>query len=272
MLRMKKTALYLLILSTLAILLLSSCSAREQLEKKDNYDPQTFIINKNATQSILLIHGFGASPWEMQELADYLTNTERTVYNIKLKGHSTTLDDFEESKCSDWYSNVESAIEELKTLNNEIYIIGMSTGADLGLIASTKHKTDGIIAIAPPIILQHQNARLSPILKHFIRYVDIDLEEEEKGHYYNKRPLKAVEELIKCIDLTEQSLKDVTAPVLILQSKNDPTVKPESASFIIDNIKSTQKDVKYYEINKHVLVKSDIKQDIFNEIEKFLNK
>jgi carboxylesterase len=82
-----------------------------------------------------------------------------------------------------------------------------------------------------------------------------------------------VTSLLELIKLAKARLHKVSVPVLIIQSKVERTVKPESAEFIYHNLTGTQekKLVWLYECG-HVITLDNERETVFAEIEEFLQK
>ena len=68
-----------------------------------------------------------------------------------------------------------------------------------------------------------------------------------------------------------KNLDKITQPVLILQATNDTTVFSISAEIINKNLGSTNKTLIWYNETKHVLTKSSIKENVFNDVLAFLH-
>ena len=86
---------------------------------------------------------------------------------------------------------------------------------------------------------------------------------------YNKMPLVCVHQLLEIIAKTKEILPEISKPILIVQSKNDHTVKEESGQYIYDHIGSKDKQLFKLIFSGH-LVTLDIEHDkLFNKIENF---
>ena len=83
---------------------------------------------------VLLIHGFTASPTELRPVGTHLHEQGFTVSGARLAGHGTDLGDLRATRWGDWIESAQSALEQLTTLCERVYVVGLSMG---GVIAAT---------------------------------------------------------------------------------------------------------------------------------------
>jgi carboxylesterase len=222
--------------------------------------------NPDSKKGILLLHGFGASPWEVKDLGTYLSKRGITVYAPLIEGHGTDGEDMEKLRWEDWYDSAEYSYRALSEMVDEIYVSGISMGADLSLILASRHDLRGVVPINAPIYLVDKRARLVWAFKYVKSEYRRDLTEEEKDYYYETIPTDAVFELLILIRETQLAVLDVTEPIMIIQALDDETVDPESAKFIDKNVGSEDKKVIWYQKGTHVIIKDEEKEYVFKEI------
>ena len=129
----------------------------------------------------------------------------------------------------------------------------------------------GIVSLGTPIYLQNKQSKLAFIAKYFMDYTAASsLSNEEKLYYYDKRAVAGVAELYGAMNKYKNSLGKITQPTLILQAKDDPTVVPISAEIINSKLGSADKKVITYDVDKHVIIKSSMKEKVFDDILEFL--
>jgi carboxylesterase len=224
------------------------------------------IENPESSKGILLLHGFGASPWEVKELGEYMAEKGLTVYAPLIEGHGTKGEDMNGLRWEDWYSSAEYSYRALSEMVDEVYVAGLSMGGDLSLILASRHDLKGVISINAPIYLVDKRARLVWAFKYVKSEYKRDLTEEEKNYYYETIPTDAVFELLILIRETQSAVSDVTEPIMIMQALDDQTADPASAEFIDRNVASEDKKVVWYQKGTHVIIKEEEKEDVFKEI------
>lgn len=204
---------------------------------------------------ILLVHGFTATPNETRELGEILHREGHNVYGVRLSGHGTTVEDLRRQTHHDWYRSVLKGYGVISNLAQRVAVVGISTGGTLLLRLAAETRVEGVISLATAIFLVNPLARYASILKYFRRFSSSPLLEGEEGYYYGNRPLAAVAELVKLTQLVKlRKIQNITAPILIIQSKTDPTVVPRSAEFIYQNVRSKKKTLIWLDDAPHVVI------------------
>jgi carboxylesterase len=72
------------------------------------------------------------------------------------------------------------------------------------------------------------------------------------------------------IGVCEDALPSIRIPSLILQGRNDPAVNPRSAKLIFDALASPQKELKWMDFDRHVIVQGERRDEVFREIKTFV--
>lgn len=77
---------------------------KTQSKSREIGKPRHLMGSKNKP-SIVLAHGFLASPWEMLALAQYLNQQGYGVYLVRLTGHGTHCSELENVTVEKWYES-----------------------------------------------------------------------------------------------------------------------------------------------------------------------
>ncbi|HBO16532.1 MAG: lipase/esterase Est [Candidatus Moranbacteria bacterium GW2011_GWE2_35_2-] len=243
---------------------------------------QPFFFQGNNGKSILLIHGWTTTPYELRRLGTYLNKNGYTVYAPMLSGHGTTSNDLEDVRWTDWVYDVEIAYEKLAKENEKVFVVGTSIGASLALILAKKHpELSGIVLMATPYKL-----RLEKIVEFFIT-IESKFRKYRKKFYpptfgkretitrlisYQTYPIKNVLEAAEVVREARRNLNLVKQPCLLMQSTSDHIVCRKSMEKIYIQISSKIKDMKYIKRAYHTFI-SDIKNEyVFDDILDFLNR
>ena len=105
---------------------------------------------ENKEIAVLMIHGFAASPVELQPLAEYL-KTDFDIYAPILPGHKTNIEDFDKQKYTDWLKFSEKIYTRLLEEYSKVVLLGFSMGGTIGLYLSTKKAPYKLITLSSPI-------------------------------------------------------------------------------------------------------------------------
>jgi carboxylesterase len=165
----------------------------------------------------------------------------------------------------------------MRTKAQRVHCIGISMGGLLALELAENKKPDSLVLLAPALVPRDKKAFLTrffvPIadLLHIdLGYISVAQTEANKDHFYNKNPIRTVYQLVKLIRHVKPRLSKITAPVLIMQDKNDTSASPEGASYILEHIGSKQKMILYHD-KGHVFT-DRYEPALFNEIFSFISR
>jgi carboxylesterase len=228
---------------------------------------------------ILFIHGFTSSPYEMKPLSKYLKKHKYTLSIPLLKGHGTDPSDLIGCRWYDWFEEVKEILFEMRKNCKTIVVVGLSTGATLALHLAAHYQIEGVVALAPALILKEKKLKLLPLASFFKKYQnkrngpDISDDEAKKNAVtYDKTPLKTVKELLNLYSHVKIDLPDIYTPVLIIHSSRDHVADIKGAEYIYDHIKSSDKNFLKLEKSYHVLTLDVEKEIVFRETAGFIGR
>ncbi len=246
------------------------------MEKKILPGAEPIFINGNGT-GILLIHGFTGSPYEMKPLADRFAAKGYTVSVPLLCGHGTKPEDMLKCKWYDWFINVKEALFALRKTCKTVYVAGLSMGGSLVLHLSAHYQVEGVIALAPGLILLDKRVGLIKYVSPFMKLkkkkgprADINTAEKNKTVNYDKVPLKPTLELMELFSHLKMDLPEIYAPLFIAHSQNDHVVAFESSEIIYNKVSSKNKQFLRLTESFHVLTLDKEKDILFREIDTFI--
>jgi esterase/lipase/1-acyl-sn-glycerol-3-phosphate acyltransferase len=236
---------------------------------------------------VLVSHGYKSAPKEVEDLSQFLNGFGFKVYATRLKGHGTAPINLKDVTWQEWYLSMQRGYAALNNICNKIVIVGFSTGGLLGLLSASKKvrnskKLTAIVSINSALKLLDIKAKMVPginiwndiltklhIEKGHFEYVDDKPENPDIN--YSRNYLKGVEQLEKLMAVCEKNLQAVSVDTLIIQATKDPIVNPVSGKIIYDKISSSNKFLSEVNFSNHVVVKGERKEEVFEEIRKFLS-
>lgn len=259
----------------------------ENLSKNQIIGMPLFLDNDNAAvkknDGILLVHGYLASPKEMEEIAKYFNNAGHKTYCVRLKGHGTSPINMENVKWEDWYSSLNCGYSALKLVCDKVFVIGFSTGGLLSLLAASRkdQQLGGVVCINPALRLNDIRAKFvsgiqvwNDILEKLridkgqLRYVDNHPENPDIN--YSRNYIKGMEQLENLMEVCEESLEKIKCRILVIQSKEDPVIDNKNARIVLEKISSSTKEFQQIESSKHVIIKGQGSDRVFDMIEEFV--
>src|SRR5690554_4842733 len=194
----------------------------------------------------LLLHGFTSTPGELRPLGEALHRAGYTVYAPLLPGHGTAPEDLCSVKWRDWIEGSQHGLNHLKRQCSSVIVIGHSMGGLLALQMAARNRVKGVVTIAAALKPSNPYIGLARFAKYFIRFHEVEKaphppEIQQYLLHYNRFPVSAVAELYTLANQTRTILPHITAPALIIQTRDDKTVRPESAEIIYEKISSRRK-------------------------------
>lgn len=250
--------------------------------KRNKGAPRIYFDAKNDV-GVVLSHGYMAAPKELSGLAEYLFQKGINVHVIRLRGHGTDPEALKSVKMQDWVIDFERAFVALSQVCNKVFIGGFSMGGLLALDHATKHKVDGVIAINTALKLHDLRVSYVVPTLHFfnemismlkakgiMEWIDNSHTEQPKVNYH-KHPLASVAQMEKLMSRVDDTLQNITAPILIIQGNNDPVVKRESGKLIYDSVKSKEKKLLLLARKRHSILSDDGCDEVFDAVNVFIH-
>lgn len=257
------------------------------------------FFKKAGKTGVLLIHGCGGTPVEMQYVGHGLYKAGFTVYCPQLSGHGTTLDDLHNSTWQDWYSSVLKAYYFLKQHCDIIIAGGLSAGATLALKLAMRntYAIDGLLMYAPALVLNGWAMPRYMPLVHYVRpwmvYNKIMLAEREPfgikdervrnmivnsmqspnnrdaGHF--ETPLKTITQFNALSALVRKGLDNVESPMLLLHPKKDDIADISNSYEIIEK-SSSRCELVVLDDSYHIITLDKQKNIVIDESVKFIKE
>ncbi len=211
----------------------------------------------------LLVHGFTSSPSEMSLLGESLALQGYSVLAIRLFAHGTRYQDMRRARWQDWIANLEDGWHILNGETRPVIIVGFSLGGSLALYFAAHFPVQAVISIAAPHHLP-KDPRLPflKIMSFFIPYlysskppVWFDQSERHRHIRYPNDSTRALAEVHEFLSHLQVALPKVTAPALLIYSKNDPTVtaREQHMEKFAQAIRSPIKQTMILEQSGHIL-------------------
>lgn len=236
---------------------------------------ESFLLKGNS-RGVLLVHGFTGTPAEMRLLGEYLHQQGFTVLALRLPGHGTTVHDMESTNWRHWYGAVVDSFYLLRALCNEINVVGLSMGGLLALKLAMEYPVAQVAALSTPIFLTDRRISYLPFYRLFQRFApkkrkDYDIDPQYFAGY-DHTPLASLSSLLELMRLVQKDLGAVSCPVLLVQSRKEHTVRPESAIFIMEHLGSKDKELFWLAKSGHIVTIDLERETVFAKVSEFLHE
>ncbi len=202
---------------------------------------------KNARIGVLLVHGFTGAPPSMRPWGEFLLSKGYTVRVPLLPGHGTKPEDLNEVKWQEWPAKVQSELEELFKVCDQVFIAGLSMGGGTTLYVAEQnnHRLSGIILVNPMIHVPFISAPIGYLLSRFQKLrTSVGNDIKRPGiteHGYDALPTRGIHQLLIMLKITRQNLNKITIPVQLFHSVEDHTLPVSNTEIIMAGLGSTNK-------------------------------
>lgn len=229
---------------------------------------------RGGDRGVLLLHGFTGSPSEMRLLGEYLHSLGFTVFGPRLPGHGTHPRDMDQTNWRQWYGAVEDGFHILRSLCRQVSVVGLSMGGILALMLASEYPVERVVSLSAPIYIADQRLKWLNLYRMFRRYAPKRRRNFDVSPDYNigydLTPLRSLSSLLELIQHVKRRLPLVKSPLLVVQSKVEHTVKPESADYIYRHAGGTHKELLWLDRSGHIVTLDCEKELVYKKVAGFL--
>lgn len=192
----------------------------------------------------LLLHGLASSPRLLDGLCGALEGAGFDTACPLLPGHGSSLDALERSRWSDYVAAAAGAFEGLSAPGRPVVVVGHSTGGALAArLAADGHDVAGLVAINPFVdppaasfrdilrLVREQGHRSVPV-----QWRDAADPEAVHEGALPEIPVATLLSVCEGLDALVGDLPSVTCPALVLTSRVDHVVPPESSDVLAEMV------------------------------------
>ena len=242
---------------------------------------ETIDLQEEGSHGVLLLHGFGDTPQTLSLLARRLAKSGYGVFAPLLPGHGRDMAAFQRARAEDWVDAAKSSLARMQQRHAFVSVIGLSMGGALAvLIAADTKMISSLVLIAPYLAMPIQirlaaathwlwgpfageiNARNPRSIRDPI--------ERERNLAYGAVTGRTLFELSKVVKRSRRALPGVTAPTLVILSKEDPRVAPAVGEFALKTLGARDKKLVWTEGAGHIITVDYGRERVFSEVEKWL--
>jgi carboxylesterase len=239
---------------------------------------ESIALHAGARRGVLLLHGFGDTPQTLRYLAEHLHRAGYTAHVPLLPGHGRTLREFGRSRAEDWVRAAREELEALRARVADVALVGLSMGGALAArLAAESDDLRALVLIAPylwmPVTLRRL-ARAHLAWGLVAPYVAArgersirDPAEAVRGLAYGACTPRLLYELSRVVDHAERSLPRVSAPTLVIQSREDNRVAPAIAERALQRLGTADKRLVWVEGASHIVTVDYGRERVFAEVE-----
>lgn len=233
-------------------------------------------------RAVLLLHGFGDTPQTLRYLADDLVAHGYAVRAPLLPGHGRTLSQFAASRSEDWVQLARRELRAMLESYADVSIVGLSMGGALAsILAAGCDEIGALVLMAPYLDMPPAARRVARWHRAFDASTVYlagpgaersihDPEERARALSYRASTPRLLFELSTIADVARESLPRISAPTLLLQSRQDNRISPAVAEQALAAIGSREKQIVWLEGRGHVITVDYGRDEVFTLVREWL--
>lgn len=240
-------------------------------------------IPRAGAPAVLLLHGGGDTPQTLGYLAAHLAERGYAVRAPLLPGHGRTLREFAAVTAEAWSEAVRAEYERLRAEHSWVAVVGLSMGGALAVqLAAERDDIPALGLVAPYVVMPprvRRAARLAPLwgaVHPYLRSSDglsiHDPVEMEKSRAYGVFSAPALHALYRTVERASAALPRVTAPTLVIQSREDNRIAPADAERAFARLGAQRKQLVWVERAGHVLTVDYGRDRVFDLLGEWLDR
>ncbi|MDQ6827983.1 MAG: alpha/beta fold hydrolase [Gemmatimonadota bacterium] len=214
--------------------------------------------------AVLLLHGFGDSPQTMAHIATALQARGFRAYAPLLPGHGRTLREFAASGADAWIDAARSEYEAMRREHGPVGLVGLSMGGALAVLLAAGQSDVPSVVLLAPYLDAPRPLRAAASAHRFIGAVAPyvggrgaasirDARASAESLSYRASSPRLLFELIRLADRARAELSKITAPTLIVQSRNDNRIATAVAEHALAQLGSRERRLTWLEESGHVI-------------------
>ncbi|HWL39343.1 MAG TPA: alpha/beta fold hydrolase [Gemmatimonadaceae bacterium] len=239
-------------------------------------------LQEEGSHGALLLHGFGDTPQTLSQLAKRLKSSGYGVYAPLLPGHGRSMAAFSRSGADDWAAAAETAFVEMRRRHRSVSIVGLSMGGALAVALAARVKNVPALALIAPYVEMPRTIRLAASTHWLWGKLAGEISaqsptsirdpiEREKSLAYGTVTGSRLYELLKVVRRARKALPHVTAPTLLIQSREDPRCSVRGAEEAMKKIAAPEKKLVWTEGAGHVITVDYGRERVYSEVRSWLD-
>ncbi|MGN1385869.1 MAG: alpha/beta hydrolase [Bacillus sp. (in: firmicutes)] len=236
--------------------------------------PKPFMFEAGE-RAVLLLHGFTGNSSDVRMLGRYLQERGYACHAPIYKGHGVPPEELVATGPRDWWKDVLMGYDLLRSKGyQEIAVAGLSLGGVFSLKVGYTLPVKGIITMCAPMSFKSVDTMNEGVLKYAREYKKREGKDAKQIELEMSRlePMQTLEALQELITGVRESLSNIQTPTFVVQARQDEVINPESAEIIYNEIKESNKQLKWYEKSGHVITLDKEKQQLHEDVYRFLEQ
>jgi carboxylesterase len=243
---------------------------------------ETIDMREEGSHGALLLHGFGDTPQTLSGLAKKLNKGGYGVYAPLLPGHGRTMDEFSKSSADDWAATARDAFAEMHKRHASVSVVGLSMGGALAVTLAAESSDVTALALIAPYIEMPARIRAAASTYRLWGKLAGEISAQnpmsirdpiarEKSLAYGAVTGSRLYQLLKVVRRARKALKNVKAPTLLIQSREDPRCSMRGAERAMEMLGAQEKKLVWTQGAGHVITVDYGRERVYREVRSWLD-
>ncbi len=223
----------------------------------------------------LLLHGIAAGPAQFDNLTAELDARGIPWRTPVLPGHGTNYKDLFGVTWRDWYDTALTCHRELEREYGTVAVAGFSIGSLLAIMLAAERPVERLVLLNTPV---YSFFRFIPaglflrVLGMFTKEIRTFAPPDGVGRVriYRRVPVCTLRTMAELVEAARPDIPGVTSPCLIVHSKFDLASRAKSASYLLENLGSSQKGIYWLRSRDHSILEGDDHRGVVGRVGGFI--
>ncbi|WP_391122049.1 alpha/beta hydrolase [Psychrobacillus sp. L3] len=238
--------------------------------------PKSFTF-EGGNRAVLLLHGFTGSTKDVKRLGEYLQKRGYTCHAPMYKGHGGTPEELLQTSPTDWWQDVVKGYHYLQDLGyEEIAVAGISLGGVFSLKIAEEFPVKAVVSMCAPVKRNSTEGLFDRLYNYAKIYKSFEGKSKEviieELAILKSLPRNSFNSVQSITENTCHDLHTITSPTLVLQGALDDVIYQESASFILEQVETNEKEIIWYKESGHIITTGKEKDKVCEDVFTFLNE
>lgn len=236
--------------------------------------PKPFFF-EHGKRAVLLLHGFTGTSADVRMLGRFLEKKGYTSLAPHYRGHGVPPEELIHTGPDQWWEDVLAGYNQLVEAGyDEIAVAGLSLGGVFSLKLGYSKPVKGIVTMCAPMSMKTTDLMFQGVLKYageYKKYEGKNSEQiDDEVHLLKQQSMPSLDDLRSLVYDVKDHVDHIYAPLFVVQGSLDNVIEPESATIIYDAAESDEKSIKWYEQSAHVITLGPEKEQLHEDVFKFL--
>jgi carboxylesterase len=240
-----------------------------------------FTLPRENAPAVLLLHGAGDTPQTLRYLGEHLHANGFHVFAPLLPGHGRSVGEFRRVTADALTDAARTHYAELRATHAWVGVIGLSMGGALAVQIAAETPDLPALGLAAPYLVMpariERAAHLSwlwgpvlPIVESSEGVSILDPEEQKSNVAYGVFTAGALRALQKTVRRASDALPRVTAPTLVVQSREDNRISVAAAERAFAKLGAKEKRLEWISGASHVITVDYGRKHVFELLASWL--